>query len=78
MKTAISIPDSLFRKAEEAARRLGLTRSRLFSLAIEEFLRQRIEEDVTKALDRVYSEQNSHVNHSVEDIQAQSVPEEQW
>ena len=60
MKTAISIPDSLFRKAEEAAHRLGLTRSRLFSLAIEEFLC------------------HSHVNRSVEDMQAQSVPEEQW
>jgi metal-responsive CopG/Arc/MetJ family transcriptional regulator len=78
MKTAISLPDSLFSKAEEAAHRLGLTRSKLFSLAIDEFLRRRIEENVTKALDEIYSEENSHLDHTVEDMQARSVPEEQW
>ncbi len=38
MKTAISIPDELFERAEQAARRLRLSRSELFARAIAEFL----------------------------------------
>jgi len=35
MKTAISIEDNLFEEAEAAAKELGLTRSALFSQAVE-------------------------------------------
>ena len=38
MKTAISIPDPIFAKAEQVARELGLTRSALYTRAIEELV----------------------------------------
>lgn len=38
MKTAISIPDDLFREVEASARRLKLSRSRLFASAAREYL----------------------------------------
>ena len=38
MKTAISIPDDLFRAIEECARRLKLSRSRFFATAAREYL----------------------------------------
>jgi hypothetical protein len=45
MKTAISIDDGLMKKADETARLMGLSRSRLFALAVTEFLRhQRLEQ----------------------------------
>ncbi|MFH0908333.1 MAG: type II toxin-antitoxin system PemK/MazF family toxin [bacterium] len=34
MKTAISVPNNLFEAAEQVARRLGLTRSKLYTLAL--------------------------------------------
>ncbi|MEK6716162.1 MAG: ribbon-helix-helix protein, CopG family, partial [candidate division NC10 bacterium] len=34
MKTAISIPDPLFRECEKLARDLGISRSQLFSRAL--------------------------------------------
>jgi predicted transcriptional regulator len=37
-KTAISLDDALFQKAEQVAQELSLSRSRLYSLAIEEFV----------------------------------------
>jgi len=40
VKTAISIRESLFEQAEDLARKLKLSRSRLFSLALEEFIRR--------------------------------------
>ena len=38
MKTAISIPDELFREVEACSRRLKLSRSRLFATAAREYL----------------------------------------
>ncbi len=40
IKTAISIPAPLFQKAESLAREMSISRSQLFSLAVEDFLRQ--------------------------------------
>jgi predicted transcriptional regulator len=50
MKTAISIPDDLFREVEACSRRLKLSRSRLFAAAAREFLaRHGIPADATAA-----------------------------
>ena len=49
MKTAISIPDDLFREVEACSRRLKLSRSRLFASAAREYLaRQGAANDATK------------------------------
>ena len=54
MKTAISLPDSLFRQADEMASELAIPRSRLVALALEEFIRKHRQQDVTERLDAVY------------------------
>lgn len=54
MKTAISLPDYLFRQAEEMAAELSIPRSRLVALALEEFIRKHRQQDVTERLDAVY------------------------
>ena len=38
MKTAISIPDSIYKAAEKLAIQLGMTRSALYTKAIKKFL----------------------------------------
>ena len=38
MKTAVSIPDDIFEKAEDLARRMKKSRSKLFSNALEEYV----------------------------------------
>src|SRR2546423_909815 len=55
MKTAISLDDALLRKADETARQMGMSRSRLFALAIGDFLRVRRREQILKQLNEVYS-----------------------
>jgi hypothetical protein len=59
MKTAISIPDQIFRRAEAAAKRLGLSRSELFTRAAVEFLKAHPAEDVTASYDRAFAEPES-------------------
>ena len=50
MKTAISIPDSLFEEADEAAKDLGLSRSKLIQTALEEFLKRRRDAQITASI----------------------------
>jgi len=54
VKTAVSIPDSTFDDAERVAAQLGWSRSRLYTMALREFLAGHAENDpVTAALDRL-------------------------
>lgn len=54
MKTAISLPDDLFRRAERLARRLKKSRSKLYSEAIAEYVTRRDPDRVTAKLDALY------------------------
>ena len=53
MKTAVSVPDDVFERAERLARRAGRSRSELYSAALREYVARHAPEDVTEALDRV-------------------------
>jgi hypothetical protein len=53
MKTAVSLPDALFRAADRHAKREGKSRSRLYADAIAEYLSRHAPDDVTAAMDRV-------------------------
>jgi metal-responsive CopG/Arc/MetJ family transcriptional regulator len=52
MKTAISLPNDLFDRAEAAAKDLGMSRSKLIQTALEEFLRKRHEEAIVASINR--------------------------
>jgi hypothetical protein len=56
VKTAVSIPDQLFADAELAARRLGVSRSKLYARALEQFLAQQETDPVTAKLDELADE----------------------
>ena len=54
VQTAISIEKSLFEEAERTAQELRVTRSALYALAMQEFLRRRAQERLTEELNAVY------------------------
>ncbi len=56
MKTAISIPDEIFRKADEAAKEYNYSRSELFTLAVKEFLEKMKSKRLLEAINEAYSE----------------------
>jgi len=56
MKTAVSVPDDVFNRAEALAKRLKLNRSQLFSRALAEFVSRHSPEEITDALNRVCTE----------------------
>ena len=55
MKTAISLDDHLLEQADETAQRMGLSRSALFALALQDYLRRRRQQEVVEQLNRVYT-----------------------
>ena len=52
MKTAVSLPDRLFRDAEQHARRAQKTRSQLYADALAEYLARHAPDEVTAAMNR--------------------------
>ena len=56
MKTAISLDTTLLKEADQTARVLGLSRSRLFSIALDDYLRRRRQEKMVEQLNQTYSD----------------------
>ena len=53
MKTAVSVPDDVFRAAERQARRTRKSRSQLYSEALSEYLARHGPDEVTEAMNAV-------------------------
>jgi predicted transcriptional regulator len=56
IKTAVSLNEALFRKADSLAEELNISRSRLFALALEQFLREHNKQKMLKKLNEVYAD----------------------
>ena len=78
MKTAVSVPDDLFRRAETAARRLRVSRSQLYATAISEFLNRQQRNAVTERLNEVYSSQPAKVDSALHRAQLKSLGTDSW
>lgn len=62
MKTVVSIPDSVFEAGERLAKRLGVSRSLLYSLALREYLKRRNDDEITRQLNEVYGQEPSELD----------------
>ena len=78
MKTAISIPDPIFKEAEKAAKRLGLSRSELYAKAVAEFVQILKRDGIKEQLDKIYAVEESALDSSLTKIQSASVFRENW
>jgi hypothetical protein len=56
MKTAISVPDEVFERVERAAKRLGVSRSELFTRAVQAFLDAGSAENITRSYDAAFGD----------------------
>ena len=78
MKTAVSIPDKIFRSADSLAKRLGVSRSRLYAEALKDFLSRRQSLLVKERLDAIYGEEESAPGPGLGKLQARSLSREEW
>ena len=56
VKTALSIEESLFERAEALAEELNVSRSRLFAMALEQFLHEHEGKKLLEQINAVYTE----------------------
>ena len=77
MKTAISIPDDVFEAAERLARRLGKSRSELYTAAIRTYLERHRGAGVTERLNAIYGPE-PELDLVLRVLQARSIPKDEW
>jgi metal-responsive CopG/Arc/MetJ family transcriptional regulator len=80
VKTAISIPDSLFEEAERLAKTRGWSRSELYANAVTAYVNSERFAGVREKLNSVYghNEEDSAIDPLLADAQARSLPKEKW
>lgn len=78
MKTAISVPDLVFRRAERLARRLKKSRSQLYSEALADYVSRHDPALITAALDDLYTSENSHPDPLVSDAAQRVLRSTEW
>lgn len=57
IKTAISIDKALFAQANALARKLKISRSRLFVIALEDFIREQENRELLEKINAVYADE---------------------
>jgi hypothetical protein len=78
MKTEISIPNPIFKAAEQLAAALGMSLSEFYVAALAAYVAAYQNGDVTKRLDEVYSTQPSAMETETVAIQIDAIGEEKW
>ena len=79
MKTAISIPDPVFKTAERLAKRLGLSRSELYVRAISSYVEKHKGQKVTEILNEIYgSKENQGLEPGFKRAQMKTVYKDKW
>ncbi len=59
MKTAISLPNEIFKEVEKFSKEHQYSRSEVFAMAVKEFLEKRKSKELLNVLNEVYSESES-------------------
>jgi predicted transcriptional regulator len=78
MKTAVSIPDSLFARADALAERLGKSRSEIYREALAEYVARRDPQAVTTALDEVVGELGGEIDPFVAEAGHRTLETTEW
>ncbi|MBH8566138.1 ribbon-helix-helix domain-containing protein [Nostoc sp. CENA67] len=78
MRTAISLPNSVFEEAEALAIELGISRSKLYTKALKAYLRKYNRNKILNKLNQVYSQESSELDPVLARLQLMSLPSENW
>jgi metal-responsive CopG/Arc/MetJ family transcriptional regulator len=78
VKTAISIPDPLFKEAERLTRRLRIPRSQLYARALEAYLQRQRSKGIKEALDEVYGTESSELDPDLAAAAYHILAKEKW
>lgn len=78
MKTAVSISDSLYDRAEKFAKKTRLSRSRLYAEALEDYLDRREQNKIVDQINRVCEKVDTSVDPVLFKMSLLSLPKDEW
>lgn len=78
MKTAISLPDALFKSGDLLAKRLGVSRSELYARALADYVAKHKASQFTQRLNAVYAVEESRIDTTTMAAQVCTLPRESW
>jgi metal-responsive CopG/Arc/MetJ family transcriptional regulator len=78
MKTAVSIPDPVFDKAEGLAKRLRKSRSQLYSEALSEYLLRHDPDAITEAMNKVCDALDTSLDPALSAAAARILERTEW
>jgi metal-responsive CopG/Arc/MetJ family transcriptional regulator len=78
MKVAVSIPDDVFKEAERLAKKLKKSRSKLYAIAIAEYLARYAEHEITQQLNRALAEIDEPVDPFVREAARRTLKRNEW
>ena len=78
MKTAVSLPDSLFEEAERLAALCGMSRSQLYQAALREYVQRHDPEAITAAWDALINQQGGEPGPFAAAAAARALAEVEW
>ncbi len=78
MKTAISLPDELFRAGEALAKRLKLSRSEVYARALEYYVALQSTDDVTERWNAVADSMSTEMDPAFTRAILEVLPHDEW
>lgn len=81
VKTAISLDENLFNRVNKLAKKMHVTRSRLFTLAVDDFLKKQENEYLLAQLNKAYADtddEEMRISSSMKSKQRKIVEQESW
>jgi metal-responsive CopG/Arc/MetJ family transcriptional regulator len=78
MKTAVSVPDDIFERAERLARRERRSRSEVYSAAIREYVARHEPDEVTNLLNEVIGEIDPQLDPFVRAAGSRVLERSEW
>jgi len=78
MKTAVSIPDELFHRADELAQRLGKSRSEVYREALADYVARRNPDTVTRELNALADELDAARDPALDAAARRTLARSEW
>lgn len=78
MKTAISVPDDVFNLSEKLAKKLKVSRSRVFAMGVKKLAEEYEDDQVTARLDEFYAKEKAEIDPAIMKMAALSLPKDEW
>lgn len=78
MKTAISVPDDVFQLSERLAKKLKVSRSKIFAMGVKKLGEEYDEEDIIAQINAVCDEIDTSLDPYWKEMQSRTLPKDKW